>query len=272
MIILIIFGYLLLGILVGFVAGAFGIGGGVVMVPSFLFLFSFHGFPSELIPKFAIGSSLFASVLASSTGAFTHMKNKNIDVKLGIIVGLFAIISGFFLSLLAVKLDARTLKLIFASILILVSIRLFTDQTERDNHENQMWKYSYLIAPFLGILVGSLSAFAGIGGGIIAVPVLHYLFKVRFKTSIGTSNLIIVFSAFSAVISYIYSGIRTDLNYPLTLGYVFLLAGFPAGIGTMISARWGANFTHKANIKKLKILFAVLILLIDIRIFFEVFR
>lgn len=264
-------GYFLLGIFVGFIAGAFGIGGGVIMVPSFLFLFHFHGFTPEVIPKFAIGTSLFASVLASSSGAFTHLKNKNLNLIMGISVGLFAVLSGFFLSKIAVNLDARTLKMIFAFVLILVTIRLLTDRGNEDNNSNQPWKYSYFFAPFLGIVIGSLSAFAGVGGGIIAVPILHYIFKLRFKTSIGTSNLIIIFSALSASISYILSGLEVGYNYNFTMGYVYVIAAIPAGIGTLISARWGANFTHKSEIKFLKILFSILIIAIDIKILFDVF-
>lgn len=264
-------GYLLLGIFVGFVAGAFGIGGGVVMVPSFLFLFSLHGFSEDIIPKFAIGTSLFASVLASSSGAFTHLKNKNINIRIGVLVGLFAVFSGYFLSKVAVKLDPDTLKVIFSFVLLIVTIRLLTDQEDDDLNSNEIWKYSYLLAPFLGILVGSFSAFAGIGGGIIAVPILHYIFKLRFKTSIGTSNLIIIFSTLAAATSYILSGLAMNFEYKFTLGYVYLIAAIPAGIGTMISARWGANFTHRTKIKVLKILFAMLIVLIDVKILFDVF-
>jgi len=263
--------YLILGLFVGFVAGAFGIGGGVVMVPSFLFLFGLHNFPHYLIPKFAIGTSLFASVLASSSGAFTHLKNKNIDVMIGILVGSFAVLSGFFLSFIAIRLDARTLKVIFSFVLILVTIRLLTDRNSDDHNSDDTWKYSYYLAPLLGIIVGSLSAFAGVGGGIIAVPVLHYIFKLKFKKSIGTSNLIIIFSALSATISYIYNGLKLELNYPFTIGFVFLLAAIPAGVGTFISAKWGANFTHRSNIRLLKILFALLILAIDVKIIFDVF-
>jgi len=269
--VLIFVGYLLLGIFVGFIAGAFGVGGGVIMVPSFFFLFGLHGFNSSVIPKFAIGTSLFASVLASSSGAFTHLKNKNLNPKIGVIVGSFAVISGFLLSFVAVKLDARTLKIIFAFVLILVTIRLLLDNSKDESSKDELWKFSYYFSPLLGILIGSLSAFAGVGGGIIAVPILHYLFKLRFKTSIGTSNLIIIFSAFSAAVSYVFSGLSSGHSYPFTLGYVYLLAAIPTGIGTLISARWGANFTHRSSIKLLKILFAILILAIDVKIFFDVF-
>ena len=268
---IVVLGYFLLGIFVGFVAGAFGIGGGVIMVPFFLFLFHFHGFTADVIPKFAIGTSLFASILASSSGAITHLKNRNINLIMGVSVGIFAVLSGFFLSKIAVKLDARTLKIIFAFVLILVTIRLLSDRQNEDTNSDDLWKFSYFFAPFLGILIGSLSAFAGVGGGIIAVPILHYIFKLRFKTSIGTSNLIIIFSALSASLSYILSGLDAGYNYKFTLGYVYVIAAVPAGIGTLISARWGANFTHKSEIKLLKILFSILIIVIDIKILFDVF-
>lgn len=268
---LVIIGYFLLGLFVGFVAGAFGIGGGVVMVPSFLFLFGLHGFSPDVIPKFAIGTSLFASVLASSSGAFTHLKNNNLDVKMGVLIGSFAVLSGFFLSFVAVKLDPKTLKLIFAFVLVLVTVRILTDIKSENQDPENLWKFSYYLAPLLGIIVGSLAAFAGVGGGIVAVPILHYIFKLKFKKSIGTSNLIIIFSSLSATISYIYNGMHLQNDYSFTIGYVFLLAAIPAGLGTIITARYGANFTNRSKIKLLKILFAVLISAINIKILFDVF-
>lgn len=264
-------GYLLLGIAVGFLAGAFGIGGGAVMVPAFYFLFTLHNFSQDVIPKFAIGTSLFAAVLASSTGAFFHLKNKNINIKIGVLIGSFAVISAFFLSFVAVKLDAATLKGIFAFVLLIVTIRLLTDQNKDEVSNEKPLGFLLFSSPFVGIIIGSLSAFAGVGGGIIAVPILHYFYKLRFKESIGTSNLIIIFSSLAAAVSYIYSGINYAQSYSYTLGYIYLLAAIPTGIGTMMSARWGANFTHKTNIKLLKILFAVLIILMDIKIIIDVF-
>lgn len=265
-------GYLILGLIVGFLAGAFGIGGGVIMVPSFMYLFKFHHFPEELIPKFAIGTSLFASFLASSSGAYAHIKNKNINIKLGIILGSFAVLSGFSLSFLAVRLSSYTLRVIFAFVLLLVSFRLIFDNNVSDDGKDEPNKLSLYLSPIIGVLIGSLSAFAGVGGGIIAVPILHYIFKLRFKTSIGTSSLIIIFSAFSAAVSYIINGLTiNNFSNNFTLGYVYLLAAIPSGIGTLISGRLGANFAHRTVSKKLKILFAVLILLIDLKILYDIF-
>lgn len=265
-------GYLIMGLIVGFLAGAFGIGGGVIMVPSFMYLFKFHNFPGELIPKFAIGTSLFASFLASSSGAYTHIKNKNINIKLGIILGSFAVLSGFSFSFLAVRLSSYTLLVIFTFVLLLVSIRLIFDKNVLDDGKDEPNKLSLYLSPIIGVLIGSLSAFAGVGGGIIAVPIIHYIFKLRFKIAIGTSSLVIIFSAFSAAVSYIINGLTiNNFSNNFTLGYVYLLAAIPSGIGTLISGRLGANFAHRTVSKKLKILFALMILLIDLKILYDVF-
>ncbi len=268
--ILIVVAYLLLGLFVGFTAGAFGIGGGVIMVPTFLILFKFHGFNSELVPFFAIGTSLFASVLASSSGTFRHIKNKNLNIKLGVLFGLFAVLASSSLSFIAVKLPSNTLKLIFAVILLFITVRLFIREKEDGIEEDQRKKIWYYFSPLFGGLVGSLSAFAGVGGGIIAVPILHYIFKLPFKKAIGTSNLIIIFSALAAAISYLIAGLQIESTPPFTLGYIYLLAGLPAGIGTIISAGYGAHFAYVSQNRKLKILFGILILLLDVKIFFDV--
>jgi len=262
--------YLLLGLLVGFIAGAFGLGGGVIMVPAFLYLFKFHGFSNEIIPFLAIGTSLFASTAASSAGTYRHLKNKNLNIKVGILFGLFAVVASSSLSFVAVSLPAKTLKLIFGFVLILVTIRLFMQNGIKDVEDQKPAKYSYLFAPIFGGMVGSLSAFAGVGGGIIAVPILHYIFKLPFKKAIGTSNLIIIFSAFAATVSYIITGLQNSSLPQFTLGYIFLLAGIPAGIGAILSAGMGAQYSFVSQNRKLKILFALLILLVDLKIFFDV--
>ncbi len=262
--------YLLLGLLVGFIAGAFGLGGGVIMVPAFLFLFKFHGFSNEIIPLLAIGTSLFGSVAASSAGTYRHFKNRNLYVKYGILFGLFAVVASSSLSFVAVSLPAKTLKLIFGCVLILITIRMFMKNGDRKFENEKPAKYSYLFAPIFGGLVGSLSAFAGVGGGIIAVPILHYIFKLPFKKAIGTSNLIIIFSTFAAAVSYVISGLGNPNLPDFTLGYVFLLAGIPAGIGAIISGGMGAQYSFVSQNRKLKILFAILILIVDIKIFLDV--
>lgn len=264
-------GYLMLGFLVGFLAGAFGIGGGVVMVPSFLYLFNFHNFPQELVPKYAIGTSLFASVLAASSGSYGHFQNKNVHSPIAILTGIFAILSGFFLSYVAVKLPPETIKLIVSIVLLFVTIRLITDKNSHENNTEEIKSYAFYLSPILGILIGALSAFAGIGGGIIAVPILHYILGLDFKRAIGTSSLMIVFSTLSATISYIINGLNVNSPVSFTLGYIFLLAGIPAGIGTIITARSGANFAHRTKIRRLKVLFGILILLIDLKILLDLF-
>jgi uncharacterized membrane protein YfcA len=262
--------YLILGLIVGFVAGAFGLGGGVIMVPAFLFLFKFHGFTNEMIPLLSIGTSLFASALASSAGTYRHLKNRNLNVQIGLLFGIFAVIASSSLSFVAVSLPAETLKLIFGCVLILITARLFMKNGLEKIGEEKPAGYSYWLAPLFGGIVGSLSAFAGVGGGIIAVPILHFIFKLPFKKAIGTSNLIIIFSTLAAAVSYIISGLQRSNLPEFTFGYVFLHAGFPAGIGAILSAGKGAQYSFVSQNRKLKILFALFIIVVDVKIFFDV--
>ncbi len=266
-----LFGYFLLGLVVGFISGAFGIGGGVVMVPSFLFFFSLHDFPSDLIPKYAIGTSLFASMLASSSGSYKHYRNKNVYPPIAAVSGIFAILSGYFLSFIALKLKPEIIKLIVSVVLIFVTIRLISDKDSNEDDVEEIKNFALLVSPILGILIGALSAFAGIGGGIIAVPILHYFLGLNFKRAIGTSSLMIVFSIASAMISYIINGFNVQSPVSFTLGYIYLIAGIPAGIGTLITARLGANFVIRNETKHLKILFGILIFIIDLMLLFDVF-
>ncbi|MCX8010213.1 MAG: sulfite exporter TauE/SafE family protein [Ignavibacteria bacterium] len=264
--------YLVLGLIVGFFSGAFGVGGGVIMVPAFLFLFKQQGFNHDLIPKIAIASSLFSAVIASSAGAIKHFLNKNVDMKLGSIFAIFAVLSGFFLSFVAVKLSGDTLRIIFAVVLFFVAIRLMVGKNSNEDELSSKTNSTLLLilAPIFGAMVGSLSAFVGIGGGLIAVPIFHYIFKLKFKSSIGTSSYVIIFSALSAVISYIISGQNNNDLPKLSLGYVYLLASIPTAIGTIFTAPLGANFANKSKTKLLKFLFAMLIIASVVKIIFEI--
>ena len=126
------------------------------------------------------------------------------------------------------------------------------------------------VALLWGFIVGLVSALAGIGGGILLVPVMHYLMKVPIKRAIGTSSSIIVFTSLFATIGYIVNGLGDpDLSMFGTLGFVDYRAGVPILIGSILTGRMGASISFRTRSRLLKKAFATVLLFMAIRIFFK---
>lgn len=177
--------YLISGILSGLLAGLFGIGGGIVLIP-FLTVFS------DLSLQHASGISLFCIIASSLSVSYQKMKDDLVDLGMTTRVETTAIVFGFIGSHLALKLDEQTVQLYFASMVSLIVIIYFrkafsvekVDQTKGTSKTNQ--GVFQIIIAFAGLFSGLL----GIGGGALIVPLLNKLANLSIKTATATSAYI----------------------------------------------------------------------------------
>lgn len=270
--ILMIILYFVIGLIVGFLSAILGIGGGVVLVPLYSFIFQLQGNDPNYVHSLAIGSSLLTVVFASTSATIRHFKNDNVEIKFGIIFGVFTIISSFLLSQLAINTDQKTLKLIFIIVLAIIITIMLLDKKAENNLNKSFNKKLYLLIPVVGFVIGALSAFTGVGGGIIAVPIFYYIFKINFKKAIGTSTLVIIFSTITASLSYLTANVPLKNPPELTIGLISLFVAIPTGIGTLFSTKWGANVVKNTQPKKLKIYFSFLLLFVIIKMLFDILK
>jgi uncharacterized membrane protein YfcA len=116
-----------------------------------------------------------------------------------------------------------------------------------------------------GFLVGMVSSLAGVGGGVLSIPIMHSILKFPLKKALGTSSATIVITALAAGTGYILKGWGNSLLPEGTLGYVDWLHALPLIAGSSPLAAVGAHIANKTKVTVLKRIFALFLLVIAFR-------
>ncbi|MDA3903617.1 MAG: sulfite exporter TauE/SafE family protein [Desulfuromusa sp.] len=255
---------LVMGSFAGFLAGLLGIGGGVILVPLFLWLFSIVGFPPDLIVHTAFGTSLAIILPTAISSTLAHRKRGNVDWHMVAFLALGGIFGSLLGSSAAAVIPGEKLKMYFGLMQILISLKLlFYKPYIPPENLARAKKTSLALVGFAG---GLYSAFFGVGGGVVAVPLMLMALHLPIHLAVGNSSALIVVSSFSAVICYIWYGIQNSSPAPFSIGYVNLLVTFLVAPAAMIFARIGVKFATRTSQTKLVKIFAVLLMFVGIKI------
>lgn len=252
---------LFLGAAVGFIAGLLGVGGGIIIVPSLLYILPRLGITSEQLPHIAIATSLAAIILTSLSSARAHQKHKNIDWSVckrlvpGILIG--ALISGFIAELI----PADHLKQAFAIFLVLMAIhmafplKLKSDRTLPSNGK----------IFFFAILIAIIASLMGIGGGVLLVPFLCF-YGLQMRNAVGLSSVMGFFIALFGSLGYIVAGWNAQGLPEWTLGYVYLPALLGIVVSSVLMAPLGVKATSIWPTTVIKRIFSVLLLGVGLKL------
>lgn len=259
------------GILAGILSGLFGVGGGIVIVPSLLALYSYIGFNSPYSVHIAIATSLFTIIFTSISSAHKHFGHGNVEWKAAIVIGLSSLVTVYLFSKIAVNMPGELLKKIFSVVLIIVAVKMLLDkkgknsESEADGSEE---KFSIWISVLIGAMSGAVAAFSGLGGGVFVIPLMHYLMKFPFKKAVGTSAAAILLTAVSGVISYFLHTPAGTNPIPYSFGMVDTLSALPVIAASIPFARVGVYLNKKTHPFVLMKLFAVFILIVSVKLLF----
>ena len=255
--------YVLCGAVAGILAGLFGLGGGIVLVPALLFLFSWQGFPPQTIAVTAVATSLATIVVTGLSSTVAHHRLGSLHWETvkrmlpGIIVGAVA---GAWL---ADRLPQKWLVSVFALYLFAVAIHMGWRWQPRPGAQSP--RPSLVTGAGGGI--GLLAAMLGIGGGTLTVPLLvRWAYPMR--TAVAVSSACGLPIALSGSVSYGVLGWDTPGLPPGSLGYVYLPAFLGIVASSTLVAPVGARLAHRVPARVLKRLFAVILIGIAIRILY----
>ena len=248
-------GYLCLGAVVGFFAGLFGIGGGLVMVPVLSFLFSAQDFPSDRIMHLALGTSMAAIIFTSLSSLRVHHINGAVNwniVKLftpGIIFGTFCGVA------LVNSLSGMCLSIFIILFIYYAATKMWVNSATSPSR-NLPGKAGMFAA---GWIIGGMSSLVAIGGGILTVPFLSAC-NVRLQHAIGTAAAIGFPIAIVGTASYIVVGIVQSQELPeYSLGYIYLPALVGIVIFSVVSASIGAKVVHITQTATIRRVFVILL-------------
>ena len=255
--------FICIGSVVGFLAGLFGVGGGILIVPLLIFSYEYSGLAPSILTHLALGTSLFVIVFASLMSAYQHNRQGTIAWRAVLIIGFSSALSALMAARFAAHLRGKHLQMIFAGIVVFALLRMVMDRRRGIQEEQETVPPSKALH-FLGIgfTTGVVSALGGVGGGIIIILMMHHLFDYPLKMAIGTSSATIVITAFFSSAGYILNGIGHPDLPRWTLGYVDLWHGAALTIGSLFFARVGAYVsyrTHPFRLRRAFILFTFLV-------------
>jgi uncharacterized membrane protein YfcA len=260
--------YLLTGLFAGVVAGLLGVGGGLINVPILDFLFRRQGVAADASFHLALGTSLAAIVFTAASAAWAHHRRGKVDVGFGWRAGVGglagAVLGGYVASLL----PAATLKPAFAALLVAAAAELLRSQSVHAPGATGGAGKAY----WIGALAGVVAGFFGIGGGIVAVPLLLWWARFDPPRAIATSTLMIVILGAGGAATYVFADWRETAGVPYAAGGVHLLALIFLAPAAIITAPVGAALGHRINPLRLKQLFALALLLVAGRFFWTLFE
>ena len=254
-------GLLITGVIGGLIAGLFGVGGGIVIVPILFWIFTSLSFPNEILMHMAIGSSLATIIPTSISSARAHYHRGSIEIDIikkwapGIFLG--AIIGG----LSGKYFSVNELKYLFASIAFLVALNMFFKEPLRLGNN---FPKSRLLNIIMSSLIGLVSSLMGVGAGSLGVPALVAL-SVPIHKAIGTAAALGLFIAVPATLGLAFSGFNIPNRPPMSIGYVNLIAFFIMFPLTVFFAPVGVKLAHRINQRALKSIFGIFLIITSIK-------
>ena len=254
-------------VVTGFMAGFFGIGGGLIMVPILFYIFSFAGIEQAFIMHLALGTSFSIIIPTSIISTMTHMKFKAVDFSIVKTFGAFVAIGVVFGTVFAVSLKTSSLVLFFSIMTMLFSLYFLTAK-EKINPKPR--KINLIYRVICGFLSGFLSAPMGIAGGVINTPVLK-MFGYPIKVAIGCSAAVGFVIALIGAIGFAISGSYLNINVPLSLGFVNIPTFLIFVPITMFMAKIGAKTVHKFDKRLIGKLFGIYLFIVSCKLFYEYF-
>ena len=251
----------MLGTFSGVLAGLFGIGGGIIIIPTFFLIFTYLGFAEGILAHMVLGSSLGVIIFSSISSTFSHNIKDAVDWKLIRVVAPSIIIGSALGGVTAGQIESDTLQGLVALFLLVASVQLIFEFPPPPQNPQ-----TNLVGPFIaGGGIGWLSGVFGIGGGIFSVPYFYHR-GLKMMNAIGTSAACGIPIAISGSISYMIVGLNENNIPDYSIGYVYLPATIIVGVMSSLTAKFGVNIAHRMKQKKLRIAFAFLVMIMALNL------
>jgi uncharacterized membrane protein YfcA len=252
--------YLVLGALAGVVAGLFGIGGGLLIVPVLIFSFELQGIPDAVLTHMAVATSLATIVITSISSVRAHHRRNAVRWELFRPLGVGILLGAMLGVTTAVQLPGTVLQMTIGVFVLLVALQMALNLKPSAGDARPS-------APELGaagVGIGWASALFGIGGGALTVPYLNWR-RVEMKQAVATSAACGLPIALMGAATNIALGWGASELPPWSLGYVYLPAFAGIVLASSLTAPVGARLAHSLPQAKLKKVFALFLLAVSLR-------
>jgi hypothetical protein len=239
-----------LGFVAGVIGSIIGLGGGIVIVPVLAIL----GIPHTV----ASSSSLFAAFSNSVASTASYAKQKRIDYKNGLRLGLFSTPGTILGAVLSGQATSDAFKILFGIVLVASCYYLFVKRN-LESKQSTISAKMLVMSSGISFFAGILSSFFGIGGGIVFVPLMIIGLGLAVKNATATSQLILMFSSAFGMITHALLG-HANFEYAALLS-----------IGAFAGGLVGARLSLEIKENKIRLLIMVAILAAAVKLFLDAF-
>ncbi len=255
---------LAVGAFAGILAGLLGVGGGIILVPAFFYIFSALGYDSPQLMQICLGTSLATIIVTSIRSVVAHDRKGAVDwailkgwvvgIAVGALIGVFT----------ASSLRSDVLQAIFGGLAAVVGLYMIVDQSHwRLGNRMPVGVTRAVLSPMMGFL----SVLMGIGGGTFGVPTMT-LYNVPIHRAVATAAGFGVIIAVPSVAVFLL--IEIENAPPMTIGAVNLVAFALVIAMTLITAPYGAVLAHRTNPQPLKKIFGIFLTLVALNMLRQV--
>ena len=254
------------GVGVGFGSGLLGIGGAFITVPVTYWVIVDMGVSPDIAIKIAFGTNLLVILPTALSGALGHNKRGAVWWRVALALGLCGSIGALVGATLAVHVPGETLRVGFGALVLAVALWMGLDTTLNLTKERGEQKESLFPLALCGFPIGMITGLTGIGGGILAVPVLALAFGFPMHLAVGTSTAMIIFTSLGGVIGYAVNSPGVLELLPYSIGYVNLPIWLCLAAASVPMAQLGAKASHALPAKRLRYVFIAIMVYVGLRV------
>jgi len=255
------------GTVAGVLAGLFGIGGGIVIVPVLETALGLLGVDPAIRMHVAVGTSLATIIPTSISSARAHYKRQSVDIEIVKRWAIFVLLGALLGAWIASLVHSRVLALVFATLAFLVALKMLFLPSSRNLTEKVP---TGPLVPVIPTAIGCFSSMMGIGGGTFSVMTLT-LFNEPIHRAVGTAALFGLVISLPGTLGFAIAGWGDPRIPPGSLGYVSLVGFACIAPATVLAAPLGAKIAHAFSAQRLNMLFGAFLIIASLRLFYRAF-
>ncbi|HNP35302.1 MAG TPA: sulfite exporter TauE/SafE family protein [Woeseiaceae bacterium] len=255
------------GCVAGVLAGLFGIGGGIVIVPVLDTALGLAGVDPAIRMHVAVATSLATIIPTSISSARAHHAKLSVDFDIVRRWAPFVLLGALLGSWLASQLQSQVLAILFATLALLVALKMMFLPGSRNITAAVPRGPLVLVIP---TTIGAVSSMMGIGGGTFSVMTLT-MFGESIHKAVGTAALFGLVISLPGTLGYIVTGWNDARLPPGSLGYVSLLGFAMIAPTSFLTAPLGAKIAHTFATRTLSMLFGLFLIIASMRLFYRAF-
>ena len=254
-----------MGGLAGFCAGLLGIGGGLIVVPGLLLLLSHHGYPADVVPLMAAGTSLCLMMFTATGSALSHLSQGTVCLAVLRRLLPWVMASELLGVFLASIINARILETLFGLLVVVLAVDLLRRSARPVATASPNMDHPTVLTMAIGSAIGLKSGLFGVGGGALAIPYFNWL-GLAPREVVGTTALLTWPVAIVGALAYGFSPLAVDHALVGVVGSVYWLGVLVMIPATVAMAPLGAKVCQIFPQDHLRRVFGVFLLMVGVRI------